>query len=530
MKEISPEYRSQTEWTTQFFEQPLLPDWRELSQRVAERYNRPQIIQELIRQNAGLKTASGKLHLKYLQEKNTVIIITGQQLGLFVSPLYTVYKTISTLSLAERLNREIDAFHFAPVFWLESEDHDYAEVNHAFFWSKSGTLQKLEIAGDTEQTGHSVGQRRLPETALNVLTELQNHLQETEFSAALLQEIKRVFVPGRNWLDAFSDFLHDMFDAYGLLFFNPGCPEIKQFSRPFFDAVITGNDELFRRLDAQTALLRQNGFAVQVPLDARKSYLSIAYEAGRRQQIFRDDANSFFTRDPGRNWDKSQLLGLVQDNPQWFSSTVLTRPLWQSWLLPVISYIAGPAETAYWAQLRQAFNAFGLVMPQVQPRLSLTLVEPKVQRLLSKHQLNIHAIPDSMTTFLDAYYTQNRLSSLKSGFGNIRQQLDQSRAGFDDQAQQLDPTLTPLVQKTFESIHSQLIRLESRFIKQAGESDQLTLRQLQHIHESLFPAGKPQERVISPVYFLNKYGRKWLDEIYRKTIGGELESGYYYLS
>jgi len=529
MKKISVDYKQQAQNIQQFFEFPLSPDWNMLTEHVLKNYHQQEVIRELINQNSDIQSVRGQLHLSYLQEKNTVIIITGQQLGLMVSPLYTIYKSVTTLIMAEKLNRQLPGYHFVPVFWLESEDHDFAEVNHTFIWSKAGLPEKLEIHENPEQSGFSVSQRTLPELVLDTLNLLESQLQETEFTKDLMKDLKTYFQPGRKWLEAFRDMMRRIFDVYGLLLFNPGSRRIKHLSIPFFKSIIYGNDRLFSRIESQTMLLEKLGYEIQVPLDSRKAYLSISLKDGRRQQIFKNSNHLFFARDPSHEWDESRLSVEVEQHPEWISSTVLTRPMWQSWLLPVISYVAGPAETAYWAQLRAAFNEFDLVMPQVQPRLSLTLIEPKIKRLLTKFDLQIADIPDTLPFFIEAYFKQNRLGDLHSEYQNMMKTLDQHQAEYKQKALQMDQTLSPLVQKTFESIRAQLERLQGRFIKQAEESDQLTLRQLQTIHESLFPVGKAQERIISPVYFFNKYGQKWLDDIYQSAKADELKSPYFYL-
>src|SRR6202453_2051527 len=52
----------------------------------------------------------------------------GPQGGLVTGPSYSLYKAISAARYAEEASKNgVDA---VPVFWLATEDHDLAEINH----------------------------------------------------------------------------------------------------------------------------------------------------------------------------------------------------------------------------------------------------------------------------------------------------------------------------------------------------------------------------------------------------------------
>ena len=135
------DYLNQTEKLMPFYKQPLSPNWTLLAKEVSENFNQPFIIDELIAQNAGISDKLTADYCNLLKNKNTVCVVTGQQLGLMISPLYIVYKTLSTIILCERLNKEVKDYNFVPVFWLEGEDHDFEEVKSLNILDKTGVLK-----------------------------------------------------------------------------------------------------------------------------------------------------------------------------------------------------------------------------------------------------------------------------------------------------------------------------------------------------------------------------------------------------
>ena len=74
--------------------------------------------------NASLKTQESIARLR----AGAYAIVTGQQVGLFGGPLFSIFKALSAIKVAEEATASgVDC---VPIFWLATEDHDLAEVNH----------------------------------------------------------------------------------------------------------------------------------------------------------------------------------------------------------------------------------------------------------------------------------------------------------------------------------------------------------------------------------------------------------------
>ena len=75
--------------------------------------------------------AQGKAqaNLELLRSGEALCVTTGQQPGLLIGPLYTLYKALSAAAIAERF-QEILGRPVVPLFWVAGDDHDFAEANH----------------------------------------------------------------------------------------------------------------------------------------------------------------------------------------------------------------------------------------------------------------------------------------------------------------------------------------------------------------------------------------------------------------
>lgn len=500
-------YKQNDPHAISFFHYPLKPDWIKISETILSQYDNSAFLKVLADQN---KHIDNPKNLKLLNQKNTVALVTGQQLGLFVSPLYTVYKILTVILYAQKLSSEIKDYNFIPVFWLEGEDHDFAEVNHAFYFNKDGKLSEVVYEQNQNEIGFSISKRNISQQILDIIDTLQNNLQNTEFSKPLFSKLKRIWKPGTKWNQAFYELIQIIFKDSGLLVFNPADEEVKKLSRPFFKHLIENNDDIVSAFIEQSVLVKNAEFENQVFVDSHKSYIFLSFEGGARLVLQKDSLDYFSIKNSDINWNREQLLNILDQNPEWFSSTVLTRPIWQSWMLPVVTYIAGPGEIAYWAQLKKGFEIFNVQMPHIMPRFSFILLEPKVQRLMKKYDIDINKVSNDMNHFIREQIRKTHNLELENEFQQIKNQITSSSDIILNQMDAIDPTLKSVVQKTFENVAGTIKKLQNRILRRIEEKESLAVQHFTEIHQSLFPNENPQERVISSIYFLNKYGPEWL--------------------
>lgn len=512
---IFKDYLEQNEKLKPFYAEALYPDWQKTARRVYDGFNRTDILKELINQNKSTDDPEVQKNLKLLEKGSTLAVVTGQQLGLMVSPLYIVYKTLTTIIYAKKLNEQVKDFSFVPVFWLEGEDHDYDEVSSVKVPHNNDNTLSFNLQKASGSDGLSMNKVVFSAEIDKLTEQLKNTLQETDFTDSLFEFLTACYTAGENWLSAFKKHMTDLFKGSGLLFFDAGTDKIKQLSKPFFEKIIVENESLISRYESKSLELQKAGYENQVTIQPEKAYLFISHDNGPRLSLLRRD-NTFYIRELDKEFSLDQLLVLLDEKPAWFSSTVLTRPLWQSWLLPTVSYVAGAAEIAYWGQLRGAFNHLALPMPQVQPRHSVTLIEPRTKRLLEKYNIDINKIPEEKSRFIKEYFSKNMLQDVNDLFGKFEEQTIESREQVKRLVEEIDPTLISPTEKTYQSVVNNIEKLHNRLVNRLKDKDETTGKHLAAVHESLLPGGVLQERSISAVYFQNKYGPDWVKTLFEK--------------
>ena len=471
-----------------------------------------QVKKILSEQNRYTSSPAAQKYLKALADPNSLIIITGQQLGLMVSPLYTVYKALTILKLAELLNK--DNLKYIPVFWLETEDHDFQEINHLGIWD--GKLNPVQIRYDGQDAGRkSIRHYIIGDKIAEVFSALEDRLIDTEFKTDFMNSLREFYQPGTSWVDAACSFFRQLFASTGLLFFEPGREEIKNISASFFIDFVEKAADVTDIIQKTSRNLADSGYDLQVNPLPGKTYVHIEDENQQRLHLYFEQ-NEFYFKDRTDRYSKAQIQGLIKSAPDRVSTAVISRPLLQSWLLPVAVYVAGPAEIAYWAQLGDLFSKFNIMLPLIAPRSSATLIEPKVKRFTEKHDIDLGILPLKKQNFIDTYFSHMPEDAIRNPIVSIREMLREIREDLTVYLNQLDPTLVPVGEKTLERIIGQIDNLEGRSVQARQRNEVTVTSHLAQIHEAVFPEGTPQERYISPVYFINKFGDNFISELFKK--------------
>jgi len=490
---------------------PFNPNWQALSKQIYNSYPDSRVMELLVAQNRTRDDASVGDTLDQIKKGKTLFVVTGQQMGLMVSPLYTIHKTLSALKLAKMLNRLNNGYNYVPVFWLEGEDHDYAEVNHFSVFDADGRPLKFSLDERTNDRGFSMNKRRFPTDITSLLAGLKDILPGSGHSEALWEFLNTTYQPGADWLATFASHISRLFQNQGLLLFNAGDKQVKTANKPFFKKLIADNANIINAFRESTNNLTKAGYRAQVHFQDKHSYIFFNQAGGPRVHLLKTD-DGYRSKTGEVVFSTSQLQALADEHPDWFSSTVLTRPLWQSALLPTVSYIGGAAEVSYWAQTTKAFKTLGLQMPHVQLRRSVTLLEPRIQRALKKYDIDPSMIEKDKESFVRGVLKKQNAAGLNELFQALSGTLKDSNAQIASQAKKLDPTLEGPVGKTFHAIFGNLEKLHNRLIRREDELDVQTRGHLERIHQAIFPDGNLQERVISAVYFESRYPG-WIDDL-----------------
>jgi bacillithiol biosynthesis cysteine-adding enzyme BshC len=482
---------------------------RTLAERVAVHpRGRDALAQVLLEQNArwGLDKAT-QAHIEALRLPDSVAVVSGQQVGLLGGPLFTLYKVLTLCRLAHTLGKELER-PVVPIFWLAGEDHDYEEVS-TLTVLKGAEPVTLRLAPPLSGYAGPVGRLPLPTSVRDVLTELENLLPATEFRDSLMALLRETYQPGVTLQDAFARLIKRWLPESGLVLIDPDDARLKALARPLFARELEDWQTAQAHLE-QVSRALEDAYHLQVRPQPTNLFL---LEDHRRVAL---DAvqEGFRLRGTDRWLSRREALNLLEVAPERFSPGVLLRPLYQDWLLPTLAYVAGPSEIAYWAQLKPLYAWAGLPMPLVFPRTMALLIEPRIGQLLERYGLRPEMLQEAPDRLLHTLVRQRLDGELEAAFETARQQLNNLVTCLRPVVERIEPTLGPATEALGAALRHELEHFEGRVLKAAKQREATLHHHLARLHASLFPNGVLQERVLSPVYFLSKYGPVLIPQLY----------------
>ena len=453
-------------------------------------------------------------NLNLLKSNKTIVVATGQQLGIMGGPLYTIYKTITAIKMCNYLKENHSDYNFVPVFWLEGDDHDYEEVRSFNILNNENQLLKLEYEDGLpiEMNRGSVGEQKFNgniETLLNKLTE---SLRETEFKPIVLDFIKSIYKPDRTFLESFRELLLKIFDEYGLIIFNPIDPAVKKILIPVFSKQITDFADHTGTLVERSAELEEI-YHAQVKVKPINLFLT---DNNERLLIEPTETGEFRLKGKRKKFSKEEMLSLLESSPNKFSPNVLLRPICQDYLFPTGFYIGGPAEISYFAQVSPIYNIYGIEEPFLYPRSSATIVEKGVKTILEKNNLSYNDIFLDESELISKIVSASSEVNLDYLFTKTSEELNLLFEPITETLKSIDKTLSDLTVKSKNRIEETLNFLKTKATEAENRKYDSTIRQLSKVRNVLYPNGNLQERELNFIYFANKYGMGFIDWIFNE--------------
>jgi bacillithiol biosynthesis cysteine-adding enzyme BshC len=442
-----------------------------------------------------------------LRDTRTVAVVTGQQAGLFGGPLFTLLKALTAMRLAERVREE----HHVPavaVFWIDAEDHDWDEVKSCGVLDAELNLRSISVGNPPGAHERPVARVRLDESAAAAVGELEAALQKTEFSPPLIESLRQIYQPGTGMVEAFGTWLESVLGGRGLIVFDAADPAAKPLAAKVLAREIEQPGGM-SQLAAETgrALELQGYHAQATPQPDTVSLFSLN---GSREPIRRVEGG-FVVGDRVESHDA--LRQQVRQHPEWFSPNVLLRPIVQDTLFPTVCYVAGPNELAYLAQLRQAYDAFGVPMPLVHQRATATLVDSNAMRFLTRHNVPLESLRAQDEAALNELLESQLPPTVDASHQEAMRAVEERMSHLAREVTQLDPTLEGATRSTLSRMQDDLKKLHGKIIQATKRKNETLRRQYHNAQVQAFPGGHPQERELSLVYFLNKYGATLVDRL-----------------
>lgn len=415
--------------------------------------------------------------LNRLLEPSTFTVTTGHQLNIYTGPLYFIYKIITTIRMAQELNLRYPDCHFVPVYWMASEDHDFEEI-------RSFNLFGRKLSWEFPQAAGAVG-KLSPQGAASLAEEFPD----------IPELFQKAYTESQTLAQATRRIVHELFGQNGLIVIDGDDPALKkQFKQVAHDDLLYHFTQ--KMVENADAKLKAVGYKPQIY--AREINFFYLYQNIRAR--IEKHQTTFKVLDTGLAFSEAQLLELIENNPERFSPNVVLRPLYQEMILPNLAYVGGPAELAYWMQLKEVFDHYHVPFPILMPRNFAMVVSRSQQKKMDKLGLSAEELFAEETTWKSAYL--QKISDKTIDLAPELAALDALFAEITRKAVVVDRSLEGFVAAEHKKIGKMAEAIEKKIRKAEEKNQEVVLGQVSSLREKLFPNGGLQERVEN---FLNFY-------------------------
>ncbi|HLS08731.1 bacillithiol biosynthesis cysteine-adding enzyme BshC [Lentibacillus sp.] len=450
-------------------------------------------------------------HIERLKDDNSVVVIGGQQAGLLTGPMYTINKIISIIQLAKQQETKLQ-IPVVPVFWIAGEDHDFEEINHVFLPENNHMKKyKLEQRVSDKSPVSNISIDR--SAAAQWVDQLFTQLTETAHTKSLYQTIQDCLQQSDTYVDFFARVIHRLFDDEGIVLADSGDPAMRKMERKHFITLIENQRKISSGVYTALQQLNQKGYTVTLEADPDDAHLF--YHLGdNRILLTRDDEGNWAGKQQEVLLTTEEIMDTVKNNPEMLSNNVVTRPIMQECLFPTLAFIGGPGEVGYWSALKPAFQAVGMEMPPVVPRLSFTFIDRHLEKLLHKFGIDEEkAINDGVNPLKIKWLAAQNGPPVEQVAAEIRRVIDTAHKPLRDIARGIRSDLGELADKNLYYLNEDIKYLEDRIMKGLEEKHTMQLNEFDRIQNTIHPRNGLQERTWNPLPWLNVYGSDFIKEL-----------------
>ena len=432
-----------------------------------------------------------------------VVVTTGQQPGLATGPLLAMNKALSAVALAEKWAGELGR-PVLPVFWVASEDHDWEESYHTYLLSQTNEPTRLEATPAAEP-----GQRPLFRVGLSATERLASQVAEllppNDFREACLAALRKAYPEGCSLPDGFEQLLREWLGPLGLLLVRADDPALKRASLDVLGAELERGGAFVSALQARAGAIEAAGYDLQVAVLDDALNLFAEGPGGARERLY-VDATGIRFHTTGTILSMASLQEKIAEDPSILSPSVLLRPVVESAVFPVLAYVAGPGEAAYFAQTQPLFEAHGVPMPVIHPRISVTVIEPKIRKVLDKVGVSMTDLARPAHEWASEMARDEMPDAARAALGALKGEIGNRTGELLAAVKGIDPTLKGPIATARNTAFQALAEAEKKILQSIKREQQIVLDQVEKARNNLMPLGKPQERVLTPLQFVGRYG------------------------
>jgi len=430
---------------------------------------------------------------------DTYTVTTGHQLNIFTGPLYFIYKIVTAIKLCRQLKDAFPDKAFVPVYWMASEDHDFAEINYTNIGGKK-VHWWYEASGATGRIN--------PDTMRQALNQYKGVLGIDGHSAELAEMVETAYTAFDKLADATRYLVNALFGRYGLVIIDADDHRLKQSFAPIIERDIIEQNS-FKHISAVNEKLQNLGVHIQVnPREINFFYLKdqlrerIVFENGR-----------YLVNNTEISFSEEELKQEIAVAPERFSPNVVMRPLYQECILPNIAYIGGGAEVVYWLELKSNFDHYGVNFPILILRNSGLVIRKETAARINSMELSPADIFKSTDKIKNSWVKKHSNHDL-----TLNEEWRELQCVFEKiklRAHKIDPTLAPSASAVQARLKHALDNFQKKLVKAEKQNYQTRLEQIEHIKTDLFPKNSLQERQENFGLSYVKWGQLFIDELIR---------------
>jgi len=437
--------------------------------------------------------------IERLAQPDTVVVATGQQVGLFSGPCYTIYKALHAVRLASWLSA--NGIPAVPVFWLATEDHDFAEVNHVWVFDPAHRPVKLEMRRGA--SAQPVGEVAL---ASPPVAELRAALKGFPFAEEVCALAERTYRNGSTMGAAFGELLRGILAGFDIPLVDPMLPAFRELAAPVLREAVEAAPELTASILQRNRELAEAGYHAQVHVEEQTSFVFLL-EGGKRLALRLHGVEYVLN---GRRFATEELL----DRAVSLSPNALLRPVVQDFMLPTMAYVGGPAETAYLAQAQAIYARLLGRMPVPVPRTGFTIVDERSHKLMERYGLCLPDFfhgEDALREHIAAKLVPPSLAgALRESAATVEGALEHLRGRLAE----FDPTLARALATSERKIRYQFGKIDRKTGREALRRDARAAEYARSLAGLIYPEHHLQERLYSILPFMAKHGLDLIGRIH----------------
>ena len=448
-------------------------------------------------------------NIQYLRE-GAFAVVGGQQAGILTGPLYSVHKAITVILLArqqsEQLNKAV-----VPLFWIAGEDHDIEEINHTYTIQGSKLNKRAYSIRSNKKYMASKSEYNKQEM-IKTMQQIFADYGETQFTAQLLKDVIWHVENNHTYTALFTSMMNKMFGKYGLLMIDAADERFRNLESEYFARIVEQSENIAENVVEKETQLSNAGYGT--PINATLSNVNLFYVKDGERYLLEWHGGVARNNAAQVKFSKEELLQLAGQSSENLSNNVVTRPLMQEMTIPVLAFVGGPGELAYWATLKPAFKLLDLQMPIFIPRLHVTIVSRKVQALFEQLNVNIEdafsgQMQHLLNSFVQSIQDKNSIKIIQS----MEQMLNEQYEKLEKQLQQVDVKIEPILIKNKTYHQQQLEYLRNKISQEVMLKHDVKINQYTTIQLEITPNNGLQERMYNPYMYFNEYGESLIDDI-----------------